>query len=413
MYSLFMNNSGRTDISIKRVHQLIIVIGSMAMMGCSIGAINNCFSLYTIPVTQGLHISRSIFSEGQTALFVGSLLSTSQVGKFINRWGTLRILYFGTFLLPLVYSLYSIIHTSLSFIFVSLFCGFLIPFVSMVPSTILIQRYIKYNTGLALGIAMMGSGIGGMIFNPIGNTIMQHFGWRNAFFYISFILFVIMLIVSNLLLIVVHSVKPFSIEKAICSNTSAYKNELTNLSSFILLILLSCCMGAGSYVSINYTSTYLQDIGYSSNYSASIASLSMGVMAIGKILVGKLYDLIGVTKTTFLCLISLFIGMLGFFKASAGLPAIIAILIGVLLGCPMGTVSSSIILKYLFGNKDVTIRLGQIVTASNLGAAITPLMAAIMYRFFYSYQYLYLFIGCVSIFSLLGYAKLFHTRLSN
>lgn len=390
-----------------------IAFGAMVMMACSIGAINNCFSLYTIPVTEGLGISRSSFSAGQSALFIGTMLSTTFVGNLVHRAGLVKVLRFGAFLLPLSYALLSLSTGAVPFVLASLLCGLIMPLASTVPLSLLIQTNFKDHVGLALGIVMMGSGLGGMIFNPLGNALILQMGWRMAYRINSLIMLVCSLLVAFCIVKRQHDMPHGAEEPQETSKKDEPGKARPGISvAFMITLLMSFIMGAGSYASINFTSTYFQDIGYTSTYAAEIASISMGAMAIGKVVIGRLYDMFGVVKTTTFGVICLLIGMVGFVGATAGLPAIVAIVIGVGLGCPMGTVASSIILRHLYGDKKVGILLGKTVAISNFGAAITPMLAASMYGLSGSYRYVYVIVGAMTILSLFGYSYLFMRRRS-
>ena len=61
-----------------------ILAGCVIIEALSLGAVNNSFALYTIPVTEGLKISREAFSVGQTLIFVGTMLMNTRSPKRLN-----------------------------------------------------------------------------------------------------------------------------------------------------------------------------------------------------------------------------------------------------------------------------------------------------------------------------------------
>ena len=67
-----------------------IVAGCLAVEALSLGTVNNCFLLYTIPVTEGLGINRAVFSAGQTIIFLMTMAMNTQVGGVIEKLGIRR-----------------------------------------------------------------------------------------------------------------------------------------------------------------------------------------------------------------------------------------------------------------------------------------------------------------------------------
>src|SRR5262249_46642800 len=76
-----------------------------------------------------------------------------------------------TFLTPHLWHLYAIF----------LLLGLVGPGTSAVPNASLISRWFTERRGLALGVAMCGTAIGGVIWPSATQSLMDRFGWRNAY----------------------------------------------------------------------------------------------------------------------------------------------------------------------------------------------------------------------------------------
>ena len=73
-------------------------------------------------------------------------------------------------------------------------------FLMFFPAPYILGNWFKKKTGLAVGISAAVSGFVGVIGNPIGNAVIEHFGWRSGYFIFGVVSLLMMLPVSVLLL---------------------------------------------------------------------------------------------------------------------------------------------------------------------------------------------------------------------
>ena len=377
-----------------------ILAGCVIIEALSLGAVNNSFALYTIPVTEGLGISREVFAMGQTLIFVGTMLMNTLVGGVIERIGIRRTMRISAVLMSLCFISYAFMNGRAHYMAASLVIGLCMPLITAVPISLLIQKWFDRNVGLALGIAFMGSGLGGMIFNPLGSFFIQTLGWRYAYGIIGLLMFVMLGGVSFLIIREPETQTEMT-RSGENAGSSAPGNapETAGLPGenrtgerrsglFVVMMALAFCMGAGTYSIINFTSTYLQDMGYTASFAAGMASVSMGAMAAGKLVVGRMYDRIGVKYSTYICIMALFIGMIGFtfIKAPWGVWAVTA---GSAIGCPIGSVAHPIIIQHMFGDQRFARNVGLSTAFGNFGAAVTPMLSGFLYENAGSYLMFY------------------------
>src|SRR5215831_336684 len=76
-----------------------------------------------------------------------------------------------SFLTPSLWHLYSVF----------LILGLVGPGTSAVPHASIISRLFTERRGLALGLAMCGTALGGVIWPSATQGLLDHFGWRNAY----------------------------------------------------------------------------------------------------------------------------------------------------------------------------------------------------------------------------------------
>ena len=116
--------------------------------------------------------------------------------------------------------------------------------------------------------------------------------------------------------------------------------------------LAFCSVGIVMCISIlsPTLSPHLNDNGYSVTFAAMMASISMGALAVGKLILGKLFDRLGVRKAAVIACSCTFIGLIGMIFCRHTI-ALAAIVLGIGLGCSFGAVCMPIITQTLFGMK--------------------------------------------------------------
>lgn len=64
-------------------------------------------------------------------------------------------------------------------------CGAAAAFLIMTMAPILLKKWFKKKYGMAIGIAMAFTGIGGTIMNPVGAVVIERYGWRVAAWFLA------------------------------------------------------------------------------------------------------------------------------------------------------------------------------------------------------------------------------------
>lgn len=73
-----------------QLRYLSIVIGAFLSVGVIVGLTNNLYSLYVIPITTGLGISRGLYSMGITVRYIASAFCNLFMGRLYQRFGYRR-----------------------------------------------------------------------------------------------------------------------------------------------------------------------------------------------------------------------------------------------------------------------------------------------------------------------------------
>ena len=108
----------------------------------------------------------------------------------IDRYGLIRLFRIFAILTPLFYLGFAFVTNLWQLYAISLLVGIAQCFITMVPVSALLNSWFDRDIGLALGITFMGSGIGGMVLNPLVNAIIESLSWRHAFGFLAILMFV-------------------------------------------------------------------------------------------------------------------------------------------------------------------------------------------------------------------------------
>src|SRR5690606_33244042 len=103
------------------------------------------------------------------------------VGALIDRIGVRTLALFGSVLLAVLYAAYSQVH-SITHVYL-IHVGFAAVVVSsgLSVAVILVSQWFHTRRGTALGIALVGSSLGGMLVPRIIVALLPEHGWRGSF----------------------------------------------------------------------------------------------------------------------------------------------------------------------------------------------------------------------------------------
>ncbi len=352
----------------KRLHHAWwIMIGCCAVLFAGLGIVNNCAGIFFKPVCDALDFTRGQFAaytsiQGVVIIitlpFAGRLLPKLNLRVFLS---ILVILMCGAFMsMSRFHSLYSWYAAA---IFMGLGTGSLV----LLAAPILIGNWFKEKVGLAMGISMSFSGIGGAIFNPIGSLIIENYGWRSAYFTLGLLALIIMLPFTLFVFRFRPSdmgLRPYAAPKEatdLTRETAAedLSDELTGVSSKIAFrsasfySLLIFIFGVSIFVSVQqHIPGYASSLKYPPTIGAGLLSLIMIGMIIGKLGLGALNDRIGVYRTTMTGVVISVFGALFLILGGTGVWVFMigAFLAGI--GMAMPTVQNPMLVRDLFGQKD-------------------------------------------------------------
>lgn len=146
------------------------------------------FGLFVLPMGQALGMSRSQFGWMQTTRRVSASFSSFLVGRLIDRYGPRVLIVVGAPIIGICLILVS--RTTAPWQVILLFgiigvSGLAAP--NGIVTTVPVAKWFRRNRGKALAVAATGLGIGGVMFLPVTQWLIDWLGWRGAWVVLAII----------------------------------------------------------------------------------------------------------------------------------------------------------------------------------------------------------------------------------
>lgn len=280
-----------TDTATQTHYRWVIVFASAAILVVAMGIMVNGMSVFIIPLQAEFGWPRASIALINMSGLIGLAIGGVVIGRVADTADTRKICVFGSVILGLCL-LASSQATSLWHLYILFFfAGFLGAGALFAPVVANTGNWFKTGAGLAIGIVSAGQALGqGAV--PFGSSfLISTFGWRGAF--------------TSLGLIVLLTLIPLSlcIRKAPASiAASSHKNPAildqspvplpTNIVIAWLSVAVFLCCTCMS-VPLMHLVPLIQDKGFSAQDASGVAFLMLTVAIAGRILFGKLADVIG------------------------------------------------------------------------------------------------------------------------
>lgn len=366
-----------------------IVIGGFLIMATCYTIFVNCMSLFLVPITTDLGITRAQFNLCTSISAVVGIFASLVVGKLLDKGnarliGSISVGIVGLDLIGWAFVTQLWQMYALSFI-----TGFCVLAGTRLLVSVLITNWFDKKRGLAVSLALMGSGFGGVVLSPVTSHLITSIGWHHTFLILAAVTLVASLPLAALTF---HNnpaskgLKPYGADEAsqedgkpgaLSETLDLGWKKVRSSGAFIVLVIGFVFMGmANGGVIINISAT-MTDAGYTAEFAAKILSFYMFVVIIGKITLGAVYDKYGLIAGTLLGSITTILGVVSLIFAPYSFgPYAFALTFG--FGTCLGTVAPPLMAVNEFGKKDIGTIVGVITAFEMIGAAFAaPVTGAV------------------------------------
>jgi MFS family permease len=354
------------------------------------------FGVLATAMAEDLGIS---FSQLTTIFMVYSLsvvVACPVWGVLVDRFGGRKITIISSLMLAGLFCLLTVLprnvtYVYMAFIAIGLFASGTLP----APYASIVVGWFDKRRGLALGVTMMGIGVGAAAIPPLSAILLAHFGWRNTFLLYAFLI----VFVCVPMMVAFLKPHPAAVSARVASLNEPRLNLLKQAATMPTTWMLAIFALLTGIIMVGSVTTFvpmLQAQGMTRSQAAGYQSIVGISLILGRIIVGGLIDRIFAPRVMMAVLA---ITSLGYFSMySANSPAAYALSaagIGLAIGAEMDFLAflvSRYYAKPAFGTL-----FGFFFAMYALGAAFGPLTVGWLAATYGSYQPGLLVLGVATV----------------
>lgn len=365
---------------------LIVLSGIIMCVGPSALALS-CAGIFYTPVCSELGVGKGEFALYMTIMYLTIAVFLPFAGKLFAKQDARACLSAAVLCVGGALIAMSFFSAVWQFYIAGVFLGLGITFLMFIAVPTLLDRWFAERVGFFVGICMAFTGVGGVIFNPIGGWLISGFGWRMGYLVfgilalalaLPFTIFVIRSFPSD------KGLLPYGAKAAADAGDSAKQKvviegvSLKNAMwtpAFFLVALFAGCADLVTCI-YNYLPSYIGSLPISESVPTLVATIASAVMlgqAIGKISMGALADK-SIKGGLFFGVICGFVGVGILFLIPQNAPIVLcaAFLYG--LYYANGSVYIPLLTRSVFGSIDYSLIYSRVSVFANLCLALGSAM---------------------------------------
>jgi len=367
-----------------------------AALGLLLGAapiIVYAFGVFFKPLSEEYHAGRAAISFAFTLQNLAAALFAPLIGQLIDRFGARKVILPGTAIFGIMLLSTILLGGKLWYFYVFLaVVGILQGCTSPVSYSVVVSHWFNQRRGLALGLMMLGIGVGAIVVPFAAQRLIAMFGWRAAYAILGCAVLVIALPVAAMFLRNDPKDKGLlpdgDIEERESTVTAPIEgstwSEIWRSSIFWLLISSFFLAGASVHACILHMPALLTDRGVSAEQAAAASSVVGLALIVARVGTGYLLDrfFAPLLAAFFFCGAAVGIGVL--MLGAAGSMALgAAFLIGMGMGAEGDIIAYS--LSRYFGLKAFGIAYGYAFGAFVLAGALGTLLMGVGFDLTHAY----------------------------
>ena len=351
-----------TNVHMRRFeYKWVIVVLCMLMIFVSLGFCSSPKGLFISAITEALGIKRSLFSINDSCRYVVTAIVNVFFGSLLLKFGIKKLIGTGFVLLALSSLVYSFADNIYMFYLGGclLGAGFSLTGTTMVGSVV--NRWCKENKGTVMGMVLAVNGIGGAVATQILSPVIYAegnlFGYRDAYRLVALVV-----LITGVVVTLLFKEKPNGSEETKLAVSkkkgigrswdgieySELKKKPYFYAAMVFIFLTGMCLqGIGGI-----SAAHMKDSGITPEYVAMVVSMHSLALTGFKLLVGIMYDKIGLKATSNICSLTAAVVMVMLAMVSDSVMGrTFAIIYGVFssLALPLETIMLPIYTNDLFG----------------------------------------------------------------
>jgi MFS family permease len=356
-----------------------IAIFAMLAMMVSNGLILTGLSVYDVQFIDHFdwNMSQIKLRDMITLLVTG--LAAPFAGGIIDRWGVRRSMMVGWAVLSGCYYSYSQLASLSQMYWIHAVFGFVLVVCGLNACVILVSNWFVKYRGTAIGLALVGTSLGGALFPQFSTNLIAQSGWSQTLLYVG--AFPVLMLALTLLFVkdAPEGSSPYllaEVETPLASTGMDYQDALKTRDFWALAIIAMATfytvLGTQAHVF-----KYMRDAGFDAQISTNAISLFFTCALIGKFIFGALSDALDQRKVFVTNLLVMLVGALTLAQMNVDYVWVAMVLFGLGWGGVYTLLQLTVMNR--FGVKDAGKILGTITILDALGGGLGIFLTGVMY----------------------------------
>lgn len=399
------------------------VIALIALLEMTVygGVCNNINSLYVIPVTESLGVSRGDFSLIMSISSLMAFATTMASGVLFLQFGYRRMVPLslvagGLGLMLIMGGSQSLTALGLGAAIYGMSTGIC----STAGANRIIGDWFHRHRGLVLGLVSAATGLGGSLFCVLETNIMEQRGWRDSYRFAGLSWLVMAVVVFLLVRNRPEQMKLRPYGEGQLPGKKRHRaghseeswagfslRELLGRPTFYLMMALTFLGCLSIYLAFYVVVPHMQDRGLTATQAATVQSVMLLFMSAVKLICGWLSDWIGPRWVTVLCVIFGAVGM-WLMSGVTGMAEALVVTCIYTVGLPLTTITVPLLTTELFGYHAHDTAVGCFLAMVNLGGMIALPLSNLIYDAVGSYSPVMRGAAILSGVVIAGYELLYH-----
>jgi len=237
------------------------------------------------------HWSRARVALLPSVLALSAGVSVIPIGWLLDRVEAKLVMIFGALAAGGAFLIASASNSLAPMLAAYLLVGVGISAGTVLPGSLVLANWFESRRGLAMGIAIAGTTVGGMIMTLVASQVILGPGWRAAYVALAAPM---ILVAVPLIAVMVRSRPPGAAKMTVAEGAERLEGfealEAIRSRSFWMLVVAHLCFGIAAAGTVVHFVAYLEGVGYKASSAALAMSVFFGFAALGKVAMGYVAD---------------------------------------------------------------------------------------------------------------------------
>lgn len=370
-----------------------VVAGCIILNAMGTGIFSSIMGLFFPSIVEEFGYSQAQVAGIVSIAIVGGLLATGVFSKLYSKYSAKKLVLIFGLLQGASYALMSQANSLTMMYVIGALMGIAGMGATALSAPMLITRWFDKNRGTAMGIAVAGAGLGPALMAPVVTSVISNSGHRIAFIVLGAIIAASMIVAFILIKDTPEEMglKPFGQNEGDISkskdDTKTVKTEEAysyNLKEAVktkmfygltLFIVIICTVVQGLLVQIP---SYLNEVGLDASKVGMIVGAYALVAGFGKMLIGWVYDNVGVFKANFIFFTFMILSFASLLMVPTNESFVYLYVVLAGMGLGLAPVAIPLLVSILFGSKHYAAIYPVFMLLMSVGAVIGGIVAGII-----------------------------------